>query len=97
MINALQIVGLLLGILTAIGGPIVFLIRAINKLIKRLDKNCFEINELKDDVNDSKFERKIMLRGILACLKGLEKQGCNGPVTLAKEEIEDYILTKAHE
>ena len=97
MINALQIAGLILGILTAIGGPIMLLVRAANRLLKRLEKNCFEIDVLKDDVKDSKLERKVMLRGILACLKGLEKLGCNGPVTLAKEEIEDYIITRSHE
>lgn len=97
MIKILEIAGIILGILTAIGGPIMLLVRAVNKLIKRLDKNCFDINDLKEDVKDSKAERKIMLRGLLACLKGMEKLGCNGPVTLAKEELEDYILEKSHE
>jgi len=62
--------------------------------IKRLKK---EIDRLKSDVQDSKEERLILLKGQLACLKGLKEQGCNGPVTQAINDIEDYIITKSHD
>ena len=32
-----------------------------------------------------------------ACLKGLQEQGCNGPVTEAVNRIEEYLNKKAHE
>ena len=42
-------------------------------------------------------EQGLLTRGVLACLKGLKEQGCNGPVTDAIREIEDYLNRKAHE
>ena len=35
--------------------------------------------------------------GILACLKGLKEQGCNGPVTAALDKIEKHLNQAAHE
>ncbi|MBE6692662.1 MAG: branched-chain amino acid ABC transporter permease, partial [Ruminococcaceae bacterium] len=34
---------------------------------------------------------------LLACLKGLAAQGCNGPVSEAIDKIEKHINKKAHE
>lgn len=34
--------------------------------------------------------------GILACLKGLQEKGCNGPVTEAIEKYEKYLNKRAH-
>jgi hypothetical protein len=88
--NTLETIGLILGIVTAIGGPMIALARAIFRLLKRVEQNCI-------DIMDSKEERKILLRGTLACLKGLEKLGCNGPVTTAIKEIEAHLIEKAHD
>lgn len=41
-------------------------------------------------------ENKILLKGQLACLKGLEEKGCNGPVHESIHEIESYLLEQAH-
>ena len=38
-----------------------------------------------------------MVYGILACLKGLKEQGCNGPVTEAVNKIEKHINKAAHD
>ena len=35
--------------------------------------------------------------GVLACLKGLKEQGCNGPVTAAINKIETHLNQRAHE
>ena len=35
--------------------------------------------------------------GILACLKGLKEQGCNGPVTEAIDKIQKHINKQAHD
>ena len=41
-------------------------------------------------------ELTLLTYGVLACLKGLKEQGCNGPVTEAVNKIEKHINTKAH-
>ena len=33
-------------------------------------------------------EQTVICYGLLACLKGLQEQGCNGPVTEARERLE---------
>ncbi len=49
-----------------------------------------------DDIKVIKEEQSILTQGVLACLKGLKEQGCDGPVTLAIEKIENYINQQAH-
>lgn len=44
-----------------------------------------------------KEEQTLLTYGVLACLKGLKEQGCNGPVTDAINRIEKYLNKKAHE
>lgn len=50
-----------------------------------------------EDMKESREERQLMVYGILACLKGLKEQGCNGPVTDAINKIEKHLNKKAHE
>ena len=59
-----------------------------NWLLKR-EKNDSDIKEIKE-------EQSILTKGVLACLKGLKEQGCDGPVTEAIENIEDHINKQAH-
>ena len=54
-------------------------------------------NELAEEVRKNSVELQVLTRGILACLKGLQEKGCNGPVTEAVKDIEDYLNAKAHE
>jgi hypothetical protein len=44
-----------------------------------------------------KDEQTLMTYGLLACLKGLKEQGCDGPVTDAIDRIEKHLNKKAHE
>ena len=44
-----------------------------------------------------KKEQCIGIYGILAGLKGLKEQGCNGPVTEAVDKIEKHINKAAHD
>ena len=54
-------------------------------------------NEKQDDsIKDIKEEQSILTKGVLACLKALHEQGCNGPVTHTIEELEDHINKQAH-
>lgn len=54
-------------------------------------------NKQDDDVKAMKSELCLLTYGLLACLKGLKEQGCNGPVTEAIEKIEKRINKQAHE
>ena len=48
------------------------------------------------DIEAIKAEQTLLTYGVLACLKGLKEQGCNGPVTEAICRIEKHINQKAH-
>ena len=48
------------------------------------------------DIKAIKEEQTLLTYGVLACLKGLKEQGCDGPVTTAINQIEKYINKQAH-
>ena len=54
-------------------------------------------NQQDRDIAKMKEEQCILTYGVLACLKGLKEQGCNGPVTEAINKIEKYLNQHAHE
>ena len=58
----------------------------IQTLEQRHDKDMANTNE----------ELALLVHGVLACLKGLSEQGCNGPVTAAINQFEEYLNQKAH-
>lgn len=49
------------------------------------------------EIEKMKSEQALLTYGILACLKGLKEQGCDGPVTEAIDKIEKHINKQAHE
>lgn len=49
------------------------------------------------DMDGIKQEQTLIVYGLLACLKGLSEQGCNGPVTEAIQALEKHLNQKAHE
>lgn len=53
--------------------------------------------EIAKELGDIKTEQTLLTYGVLACLKGLKEQGCNGPVTKAIEKIDKYLNKKAHD
>lgn len=59
-----------------------------------------EIKELRDkhrtDTHVIQEEQTLVIYGLLACLKGLQEQGCDGPVSEAINKIEKHINQKAH-
>ena len=75
-----------LGALLAIGGVIYKIITWVQRQ-KRQD----------EDIDSLKSELCLLTYGVLACLKGLQEQGCDGPVTAAIEKIEKHINQKAHD
>lgn len=47
-------------------------------------------------IADIQGEQALLTYGILACLKGLKEQGCDGLVTEAIDKIEKHLNEKAH-
>lgn len=75
-------------LLTALGviaGVIVWGVKFVVRQ-KRQDKEIAAMCE----------EQTIMCFAILACLKGLREQGCNGPVTEALGKLEKHLNQQAH-
>ena len=76
----------------AVVGAFVALVAYLRKLFgwfERQEKQDNEIRKIKD-------EQTILVKGILACLKGLQELDCNGPVTDAIAEIETHLNRTAH-
>lgn len=48
------------------------------------------------EIKAIKEEQQLLIYGILACLKGLKEQGCNGPVTEAINKIDKHLNERAH-
>lgn len=70
-------------------GVIFGVIFAIYRWILKQNKQDTDIQAIKD-------EQTLLTFGVLACLKGLKEQGCDGPVTTAINEIEKHINKQAH-
>lgn len=99
-----QIIGAISSIMVVFG-----FIKLIYDFVKkstldRINKNEEDIKVLKSDVEvikteikDGKEERLVLVNGVLACLKGLKEQGCNGPVTEGINQIENYLMKKSHD
>lgn len=49
-----------------------------------------------DEIQAVKEEQQLLTYGVLACLKGLREQGCDGAVTDAINKIEKHLNAKAH-
>lgn len=71
---------------------IVVIVKYYNKAHAWIDRQ----NEQEEELRSVKNEQTLLVRGILACLKGLKEQGCNGPVTEAIDEIEKHLNKEAH-
>ena len=76
----------------AVVGAIVVLLNYIKKVFGWFDKQEKQDKE----IADIKEEQALLTEGILACLKGLSEQGCDGAVTAAINKIETHINSKAH-
>ena len=89
--------GKVLGALTAIGALLFSIVRFIDRQ-KTLEKELVELRDIHcSDMSCLNEEQRLLMYGVLACLKGLQEQGCNGPVTEAIDTLEKYINKKAHE
>ena len=53
-------------------------------------------NKQDEDIKSMKDEQCLLTYGVLACLKGLAEQGCDGPVKEAINKIEKHMNQQAH-
>ena len=84
----MEIITAVAGVITALG--VIFgVIFAIYKWYLKQEKQDKDIQTIKE-------EQTILTQGVLACLKGLKEQGCDGPVTLAIKQIENHLNKQAH-
>lgn len=83
-----EIVTTIASVITAAGVIIGVVIGAV-KWFARQEKQDIDIVAMKE-------EQTVLTHGVLACLKGLKEQGCDGPVSEAIDQIEDFINKRAH-
>ena len=93
-------------IITASGvlAAIITMVTIFAKGVRWVDKQEQQDSDIKalrathiSDMDSMKQEQTLIVYGLLACLKGLSEQGCNGPVTEAIRKIEKHLNEKAHE
>lgn len=86
-------------VLSAAGALIGVLVKLV-RWMDRQKKQDSDIQALREthvtDMTSMKQEQTLIVYGLLACLKGLKEQGCNGPVTEAIQKIEVHLNQKAH-
>lgn len=88
MTQIVEIITIIASVITALG-TIIACFSTIHKWVLRQNKQDEDIRSIKD-------EQKILTTGVLACLKGLKEQGCDGPVTEAITSIENHLNKEAH-
>lgn len=83
----------IIGTVTVIGGFFIAIFKwYTSNISNKLNDYNNRITSLEKESNINKEQNTILLKGQLACLKGLKEQGCNGPVTQSINEIETYLL-----
>lgn len=88
----------------AVASAVIGLVALFAKLVRWVDKQKKQDTDIASlhkkhdaDMAVIQEEQTLLVYGILACLKGLSEQGCNGPVTEAISKIEKHLNKKAHE
>ena len=75
-------------VLAAIAALVNYFTRAHNWYLRQ------ETNE--KNIAAIQAEQKVLVKGVLACLKGLREQGCDGPVSDAITQLENHLNEEAH-
>ncbi len=83
-------------ILSALGAIIGLLFCCFQFVIRQREQDK-EIAAIRKDIATSRKEQALVCYGVMACLKGLKEQGCDGPVTDALNKMEKYLNQAAHE
>ena len=88
MYISLQTVVSLAAVLTAAVTIIKYFTRAHSWYLRQ--------NAQDEAISQVKEEQQLLTFGVLACLKGLSEQGCDGPVSAAIDKIEKHLNKNAH-
>lgn len=81
--------------LVAFVSGVTAVILLIDKFFGKYNKAYDLVKHQKDQdvkIDSLQTEQTVILKGVLACLKGLSEQGCDGPVHDAMNDIEDYLV-----
>ena len=104
MYVTLAMVAKVVSVVSVLAGLIAALVTAIKRRAKEQEKVAELEQRIDEDEEKTATVRKscreeqaLIIYGLLACLKGLQEQGCDGPVTIAINKIERHINIKAHE
>ena len=84
--DTLVMLAQLLTALGVIGGVVLWCF----KFVQRSRRQAEELKAIRK-------EQTLICYGLLACLKGLKEQGCNGPVTEAMDRMEQHHNQAAHD
>ena len=87
----------LLGAIVAITGSLVAVYKFYKKPYETEEKLKKLREQHQEDMRKINDEQCLMTYGLLACLKGLQEKGCNGPVTEAINKIEKHLNKQAHD
>lgn len=89
---------------SAVLAAIVAIVTLFAKGVRWVDKQKQQTEDIETlktthshDMEVMNQEQTLIVYGLLACLKGLKEQGCNGPVTEAIQKIEKHLNQKAHQ
>lgn len=95
-----QSIATFVGGLSALGLLLAWIRKGMHFIDHQIEQDE-EINKLHQrhdaDVREIRTEQTLIIYGLLGALKGLQEQGCNGPVTEAIGRIEKHLNQKAHE
>ncbi len=88
---------------SAIIGAVIAIATNFSKIVRWVDRQKKQDEDIKtlkkhhdEDMASANEEMTLLVYGVLACLKGLKEQGCNGPVTEAINKLEKHVNQKAH-
>lgn len=76
----------------ALVAAIIALVTYFAKMVRWADKQ----RKQEDEIKAIKEEQTVLTYGVLACLKGLAEQGCDGPVHDAIDKLEKHLNFTAH-
>lgn len=76
----------------AVIAAVIGIVAYFSKAVRWVDRQ----KKQDDEIASTKEELQLLTYGVLACLKGLAEQGCDGPVTDAIQRIEKHLNKEAH-
>lgn len=68
----------------------------IGRDYKRLNELEKLIESQQDSINDSLQERELILKSLMRISQGLQELGANGPTKQAENEIQEFLIQRAH-